>query len=98
MNRTLEATGLITQLLGWLDKDEQTEVVRSLANGYGIHAHSCLPAIYTDQQVAERYNLSVYTVREWLKSGKLKGYKESRQWYVREPDLETFERRGEAGC
>jgi len=93
LSRTLQATGLISQLLNWLEPDEQKEVVRSLADGYGIRSPSGLPAIYTDQQVAERYNVSVYTVREWLTSGKLKGFKESRQWLVREPELSAFEDR-----
>ena len=30
------------------------------------------------------------TIREWLKSGKLKGVKMGRLWRVRESDLETF--------
>ncbi|RED54769.1 helix-turn-helix domain-containing protein [Cohnella lupini] len=93
MSRTLQATGLITQLLSWLDQDEQTEVVRSLANGYGIRPTSNLPAIYTDQQVADRYSISIYTVREWLSVGKLKGFKEARQWLIRESDLVAFEER-----
>ncbi|QTH44920.1 helix-turn-helix domain-containing protein [Cohnella sp. LGH] len=93
MSRVIQATGIVSQLLNWLNPDEQKEVVRSLVNGYGVRDQERLPPLYTDQQVAERYNVSVYTIREWLGSGKIKGFKEGRQWLIREPDIAAFEER-----
>lgn len=93
MSRVIQTTGIVSQLLNWLNPEEQKEVIRSLADGYGVRDKEILPALYTDQQVAERYKVSVFTVREWLGSGKIRGFKEGRQWLVREPDLASFEER-----
>jgi len=49
------------------------------------------------QEVAERLNVSVRTVRIWLWKGVLKGVKIGRVWRVREKDLEDFIKKAEKG-
>lgn len=50
--------------------------------------------LLTPEQVAERLGLSVLTVRDWLRSGRLPGVKPGgRVWRVREHDLDEYIRR-----
>lgn len=44
----------------------------------------------TPVQAAERLQVSVFTVQEWLRQGKLKGFKVGRLWRIREADLDNF--------
>jgi excisionase family DNA binding protein len=51
--------------------------------------------LLTPDQVANRLQLSVYTVLEYLRKGhprggKLRGVKFGKQWRVREADLQAF--------
>ena len=46
--------------------------------------------LLTIEEVAERLQHSVRTVREWLRVRKLRGVKTGRDWRVREQDLEEF--------
>ncbi len=47
--------------------------------------------LLTVQQVADQLQVRPKTVREWLKSGQLKGVKiGGRQWRVKESDLQAF--------
>lgn len=52
--------------------------------------------LLTPVQTAEILNLSVRTVKEWLREGKLKGVKIGKRgdWRVREEDLEAFRKDG----
>ena len=52
--------------------------------------------LYTPEQVAELFQVSAQTVRNWLSSGELKGMKlSSRAWRIKESDLEVFIKAGE---
>ncbi len=47
--------------------------------------------LLTPEQVADRMNLSVLTVRAWLRSGRLPGVKPGgRIWRVRETELDEY--------
>jgi excisionase family DNA binding protein len=47
--------------------------------------------LLTPEEVAERLSISVYTVKDWLRAGKIRGVKVSpRLWRVRESDLQAF--------
>jgi excisionase family DNA binding protein len=46
--------------------------------------------ILTLEQAANRAQVAVKTMREWLRTGKLKGIKAGRLWRVRASDLERF--------
>jgi excisionase family DNA binding protein len=46
--------------------------------------------LLTPEQVAERLAVSPYSVRKWLRSGRIKGIKIASLWRIRESDLETF--------
>jgi excisionase family DNA binding protein len=46
--------------------------------------------VYTIEEVAKHLKVSTRTVREWLRSGKLKGLKAGRLWRIREEDLQAF--------
>ncbi len=45
---------------------------------------------YSTEDVAEILGFKEKTVREWLRTGKLKGKKIGRLWRVKESDLEDF--------
>jgi excisionase family DNA binding protein len=46
--------------------------------------------LLTPEQVAERLQLSPYTVLDYLRSRRLRGVKLDRHWRVREVDLQAF--------
>jgi len=46
--------------------------------------------LLTPEQVAEKLQLSLITVKRWLTAGKLPGYKVGRQWRVSEEQLQQF--------
>ena len=46
--------------------------------------------LLTPEQVAEKLQLSLITVKRWLTSGKLPGYKVGRQWRISEEQLQKF--------
>ena len=47
--------------------------------------------VYTVEEIAELLKVKVYTVREWLRTGKLKGFKMGgRVWRVKESELDKF--------
>ena len=45
----------------------------------------------TCEQIAERHQVKVGTVRDWIKQKKLNGMKIGRVWRIRPEDLEAFE-------
>jgi excisionase family DNA binding protein len=46
--------------------------------------------VYTPEGAAEALMVSPKTIREWLRTGKLKGVKMGRLWRVRESDLQEL--------
>ena len=46
--------------------------------------------VYTPEGAAEALMVSPKTIREWLRTGKLKGVKVGRLWRVRESDLQEL--------
>ena len=47
--------------------------------------------IYTVEEIAEKLKVKNYTVREWLRTGQLKGFKMGgRVWRVKESELKKF--------
>lgn len=45
---------------------------------------------YTTEQVAEMFEISNYTAREWMRTGKIKGHKFHGYWRVSEEELRRF--------
>jgi excisionase family DNA binding protein len=50
--------------------------------------------VYTPEQVAEQLQVSLKTVTNYLREGRLKGFKVGRLWRITEDDLEEFLRQG----
>jgi excisionase family DNA binding protein len=46
--------------------------------------------LLSPQEAADRLGVSVYTVRRWIKEGKLRAFKPGKEYRVREADLEAF--------
>ena len=46
--------------------------------------------LLTPDQVAERLQISRVTVMDFLRKGRLKGYRVGRLWRIKEEDLEAF--------
>ncbi len=46
--------------------------------------------IYTVEEVAQKLNANVQTIRGLLNKGEMKGYKKLRKWYVLHSDLLTY--------
>ncbi len=54
--------------------------------------------LYTPEMAAQALHISTLTLKNWLRSGKIKGVKVGKQWRIRESDLESFITRGECGA
>lgn len=50
--------------------------------------------LLTPGDVAERLKISVYTVKNYLRKGTIKGIKVGDLWRIREEDLEEFIEKG----
>jgi excisionase family DNA binding protein len=46
--------------------------------------------LLSPQEAGERLGVSVYTVRRWIKEGKLRAFRPGKEYRVREADLEEF--------
>jgi len=46
--------------------------------------------LLTPDEAAEVVKVKAKTIREWLKSGKLKGIKTGRLWRIKESELRAF--------
>jgi excisionase family DNA binding protein len=53
-------------------------------------AEKSMNQVYTIAEVATHLKVSTRTVREWLRSGKLKGLKAGRLWRIREEELRAY--------
>jgi excisionase family DNA binding protein len=49
-----------------------------------------MDSLFTPEQAAAIFQLSPKTVKDWLRAGKLTGYKIGRVWWVKGADLEAF--------
>lgn len=47
---------------------------------------------YTCQEVADLYHVKIGTVWAWIRNKKLSGIKVGKQYFVRQSDLESFEK------
>ncbi len=55
-----------------------------------VHSQTHLPELLTLEQVAERLQVSVKTVRRWIDAGNLVAHRIGRGLRVSEADLQTF--------
>lgn len=46
--------------------------------------------LLTPEQVAERLQISVFTLKDYLRKGKIKGIKVGNRWRIKEEALEAF--------
>jgi excisionase family DNA binding protein len=46
--------------------------------------------LFSVEETAERLGVSKYTVSDWIKAGRLKGFKIGKFWRVKESDLQAF--------
>ncbi len=46
--------------------------------------------LLTPEQAAERLQISVFTLKDYLRKGKLRGVKIANRWRIREEALEEF--------
>jgi len=46
--------------------------------------------VYTVEQAAELLLVAPYTIRKWLREGKLRGVRAGRMWRVRDSDIQEY--------
>jgi excisionase family DNA binding protein len=46
--------------------------------------------LFSVEETAERLGVSKYTISDWIKAGRLKGFKIGKFWRVKESDLQAF--------
>jgi excisionase family DNA binding protein len=54
------------------------------------------PPLLTLDEVARRLNTSTFSVRRWIREGKLTGIKIGSEWRVDSADLEEYIRKGKS--
>jgi uncharacterized protein (DUF1697 family) len=89
MNQVIDAMRSILQLV---PDDQRQEAVRQISKELGLQQLD-VPRMYTDHEVAARYQVHVRTVRNWITSGRLRGCRIDRYWYSRADWLDEFERK-----
>ena len=55
-----------------------------------VEVRDTMQSIYDVEEVAAILKVTPFTVREYLKSGILRGFKLGKGWRVKESDLEAF--------
>lgn len=59
----------------------------------GASAMPDLPDLLVIDDIVDRYGVNEWTVRQWLTSGELRGYKLGKAWRIDPADWEAFLRR-----
>lgn len=84
------ATTIINQIITMQPADNQRKILSDLFSRFGWPDREEY-RIMTDQAVADRFDVTVRTVQDWLLSGELRGFKEARKWYSRTDWVREFE-------
>jgi len=92
-----QAINAIRSILLLIPEDRRQDAVRQISREVGV-GQLDVPRMYTDHEVAERYQVHVRTVRGWITSGRLRGCRIDRYWYVRADWLDEFERKEMVGA
>lgn len=81
---------IINQIITMQPADNQRKILSDLFSRFGWPEKEEY-RIMTDQEVADRFNVTVRTAQDWLLSGELRGFKEARKWYSRTDWVREFE-------
>ncbi|MGG1638065.1 helix-turn-helix domain-containing protein [Paenibacillus sp. NRS-1760] len=73
---------VIRLMLDMLDAPDQQFLLQQLNQEHGLQFD--VASLYSDRDVAERYDVHVRTAREWITSGRINGFQMDRRWYSRE--------------
>lgn len=84
------ATAIINQIITMQSADNQRKILSDLFSRFGWPDKEEYK-IMTDQEVADRFGVTIRTVQDWLLSGELNGFKEARKWYSRSDWVREFE-------
>jgi hypothetical protein len=87
-----QAINAIRSILHLIPEDQQREAIRQICRELGLQQLD-VPRMYTDHEVAARYQVHVRTVRGWITGGRLRGCQIDRKWYSRADWLDEFERK-----
>jgi excisionase family DNA binding protein len=99
--RILEkARGLIDNLQNY-DEEELDRKLKETIDEWEEHKafmeDNDMEEVFTPEEVAKYLKVAPKTIREYLKAGKLKGFKMGKQWRIRKRDLEAFIDAGSEG-
>ncbi len=87
-----QTTRLMQVILDTLDAYDRQAVIQQVNKEYGIQDN--IPRVYSDKELAERYNVNVRTARKWITNGKIKGFQNDGRWYTRADWIDEYERGG----
>lgn len=88
---TVNQTKRIVQLtIDLLNKSDQQLLIQQIIEDYGVQ--EMVPKVFSDKELAERYDVDVRTARKWIVNGKIKGFKNDGRWYTRADWIDEFER------
>ncbi len=95
MSQVTQTARIVQLMLDMLATEQQQLVLQQLNKEHGLR--SDVARMYSDREVAERYDIHVRTAREWIASGRLRGCQIDRRWYSRADWLDEFERLAASG-
>ena len=51
-----------------------------------------MPDYYTPAEIAEKFNVKLRTVQNWIRSGQIRAHKVGGMWRIKKTNCEEFER------
>ncbi|MEK4513635.1 helix-turn-helix domain-containing protein [Paenibacillus sp. FSL K6-2524] len=87
---TAQSTRVLQTVLDMLDTPDRQFVIQQLNKDYGFQ--DTVPRVYSDKELAERYEVNIRTARKWIVNGKIKGFQNDGRWYTRADWIDDYER------
>ncbi|WP_337101996.1 helix-turn-helix domain-containing protein [Paenibacillus sp. YIM B09110] len=88
LSRIAQTVRVVQLMLDMLDASEQ-QLALQLNTEHGQRMD--VARLYSDKDVAERYGVHVRTARDWISSGRIRGFRMDRRWYSRADWLDEYE-------
>jgi excisionase family DNA binding protein len=91
MAQVEQTSRVIQMLLDMLQSADRQLVLQQLNKEHGLRVD--VARLYSDKEMAERYDVHVRTVRMWIANGRLTGCQIAGRWYSRADWMDEFEQK-----
>lgn len=87
---TTQTARIMQLILDMLDVTDRQLIIQQINKDYGVQ--DTVPRVFSDKELADRYDVNVRTARKWIVSGKIKGFQNDGRWYTRADWIDEYER------